>query len=263
VNRLELACLTIVAAFWIARGVRERRLGRLLLRGLAISAAAAFGEISCIHLYGAYAYTPGRWTLWLDVVPLLVPLIWPVVILSAYDLAKALGLRAKPVWVTTAIVFLDAAFIEPVAVAAGLWRWTSGSLFGVPIVGVLGWAAFAFGATLLLERPWSTRRTLALLFVPVATAHAGILVAWWGGLRWLPDTPLPDVAIIAVALLLGTALSAWPLRAPRVVVLQRLPGALFFFGQLLLISAPTLLWGWAVGFALPYFALLLRARPRR
>ena len=45
-----------------------------------------------------------------------------------------------------AIVLADASLIEPIAVRAGLWRWTEPGLFAVPLVGIVGWAFFAWAA---------------------------------------------------------------------------------------------------------------------
>ena len=60
------------------------------LRTFGLLAVAGWvGEATCIHGYGFYAYSPG-WRLWLDVVPLCVVVVWPVVILSALELASSL-----------------------------------------------------------------------------------------------------------------------------------------------------------------------------
>ena len=69
----------------------------------------------------------------------------PVVILSALELAESLT-KTRTTLLCAAIALADAALIEPVAVRAGLWRWHEPGLFGVPPIGILGWAFFTFVA---------------------------------------------------------------------------------------------------------------------
>src|SRR3954465_1154321 len=82
----ELTCAAIVALYVAAR--------RDAIPTLALLAVAGFvGEDSVIRAYGFYFYSP-RWPLFLDRVPLLIVLIWPVVIHSAWRLGRALA----PAW---------------------------------------------------------------------------------------------------------------------------------------------------------------------
>ena len=70
---LELCCAAIVAVYVIVR--------RDAMLALALLAVAGFlGEDSVIRAYGFYYYSP-RWHLFLDRVPLMIVLIWPIVIL--------------------------------------------------------------------------------------------------------------------------------------------------------------------------------------
>src|SRR5439155_24844517 len=105
--------------------------------------ASWIGEDSVIRVYGFYHYARG-WALFVDQVPLAIVVIWPVVIDSAWGLARCLaaGARAQAL-LAAAFVLADASLIEPIAVRAGLWRWTEPGLFAVPPVGILGWALFA------------------------------------------------------------------------------------------------------------------------
>ena len=258
----ELFCYALVGLFVITtcrKPDRRRELSRFAL--LAMAAWAT--EETCIRLYGFYGYSPG-WRLVLGEVPLAVTVVWPVVILSARDLARALAPGGGPVRVAAGcagLVFADAALIEPVAVCSGLWSWTEPGLFGVPPVGVLGWALFTGLAAAWLER--SAERGVAadlalLIVVPLGT-HALLLASWWGALRWV-SAEIPawggvlGVWIVACA----CALLVWR-RKPRVpfaVLMARFPGCLFFFALLALRGSdqPWLI-AWVVGFTLPYAAL--------
>jgi len=231
-----------------------------------LALAGWVGEASCIRAYGFYAYAPG-WRLWLDVVPLCVVCVWPMVILSALDLARALRAE-RAAGLCALIVLADAALIEPVAVQAGLWSWSEPGLFEVPPIGVAGWSFFTLCATAWLERtrgaPW---RASALVLLAPLGCHLLLLIAWWGALRWV-SRPLPDLvgpaALLPVAALV--ALAAWRLSEPPPLslLLARAPGALVFFLLLGLHARgrPALV-AYALAFALPYLVLSWRARPAR
>jgi hypothetical protein len=258
---LEGVCAAIALAFvvpWVRRGPRPlAALGSYLL----LAVAAWLGEATCIHAYGFYAYS-SAWTLFVGPVPALVALIWPVVILSARDLARALapGASATRVALLTAgVVLADAALIEPVAVRAGLWTWSAPGPFAVPPIGVLGWAFFTVAAALALERA-----RLLVALAPVVT-HALLVAAWWGALRWVSG-PWPVWPVVAGVWLASLGLTWRALVAPRVpaeVVLRRAPGALFFFGLLAARGdADVPLVAFALAFAPPYLALLVTPRRR-
>jgi hypothetical protein len=260
---IQLACAAIVALFAVVR-VRRGPDPWQVARRLALLAAASWiGEETCIRLYGFYFYA-GGWSFPIDRVPLLVPLIWPVVILSAHDLAQhVLGAPRRPAAVAllgAAIVLADASLIEPIAVQAGLWTWTAPGLFGVPPIGVLGWAFFAGAAILVMERASPPAEAAVLLVAPAAT-HALLLAAWWGALRWLsgPIAPWPVVAV-AWGLSLVLAGRAWRTglrrRVPRVFMWLRVPAAAFFFVLLAergRAVAPLVVY--ALAFAPPYVAM--------
>ncbi|MCS6913140.1 MAG: carotenoid biosynthesis protein, partial [Myxococcota bacterium] len=150
---LQGVCVVILGIYLARRlrtGPGERRVA---LRRLGLLALASWvGEDSLIRAYGFYHYAAG-WALFVDQVPLLIVGIWPVVVDSAWRLAGHLvrGPRAVAL-VGGCLVLTDAALIEPIAVAAGLWSWSEPGLFGVPPIGMLGWAVFAAGAIALLEQ---------------------------------------------------------------------------------------------------------------
>ncbi len=258
---LQIACLVIVAAWVLLRLPREPRKSELLARYAALAVAAWLGEESCIRLYGFYSYSPG-WTGFLDRVPLAIVCIWPVVVLSAMDLATALlGARAERRVPFAALVLVlvvaDASLIEPIAVATGLWRWSVPGPFEVPIVGILGWGFFAFGAALVRGR-------LGVLVVGPLAAHALLLGSWWGALRWLPRGT-EELPFVAVAWLVSIGLVALVLvrrvALPRADLVTRVPGAIFFFVLLAAFARRDVaLVLYALAFAPPYLALTFRSR---
>lgn len=244
-TRFELVCLTIVAVYAALRlrDLRERVPGEspglrksegkpwdFVLRFALLAVSSAIAEDTIIRAYGYYGYAT-TWSLFLDRVPLVVILVWPVVVDSASVLARAiLGERARAplglAALTAGIVLADAALIEPVAVRAGLWRWTEPGVFGVPLSGILGWAIFAFVSTFVLE----TRARLAILAIgPIAT-HVILVAAWWGGLRHA-EVPISSFAtalvVWGVSVAFVTRAAARPV--PMSALLMRAPGAVFFF----------------------------------
>jgi hypothetical protein len=277
-NALELSCLAIAGLYVAIRARRDASPARFLLRLGLLSLAAWIGEDTVIRAYGFYAYAD-VWTLWLDVTPVMIPLIWPVVIHSAWDLAcHLLGERHRlaPL-VAAGFVLADAAFIEPIALQAGLWRWTEPGLFAVPPIGILGWALFAVLALSLLHRARdaSVRPLTAvgvLILAPLG-CHLLLLALWWGALRWVNASvpPWPAVSVVALvglAMCFAAMRGRLRCRVPLVEMLARVPAAGFFVVLLGLQAAPPLaLIAWAACFVPPYLALvnldgLTRAAPQ-
>lgn len=268
---LELACVAILALWLVLRLRAEPFPGRLLVRLALLGAGAWIAEDTAIHLYAFYAYDPS-WNLFVDRVPLMVALIWPAVIVSAWDLARCFVPDGGPLRIALGaglLVFTDASLVEPVAVASKLWWWTSDGAFSVPIIGILGWAFFATAAVWLLELDRRRRGdgTAALLLVvaPLFT-HALLLATWWGLLRWVPRTP-PDAWAAVLAWGVSAVVTARVVAGrrgrlvPPAILLTRTPPAIFFF-VLLLMNArgmPALM-AYAFAFAPPYLALLATRR---
>lgn len=195
---LEPASVALVALYIARRFLAGRAQGLAFLREyLLLVPAAWLAEDTAIHLYGFYAYASG-WSLFVDRVPLMVVLIWPVVVLSAQEVAVRVlpGRRTTSALLGAAIVVLDATLIESVSTRSGLWSWTEPGPFGVPPMGVLGWGCFAIAATV-------ARQKLPAWTVPLAAlagTHALLLATWWGGLRWIPDFEAEGPFVVAVAL---------------------------------------------------------------
>jgi hypothetical protein len=261
---LEVVCVVIVG-IWLAGRLaveadRAARVG-LLQRMLAMGAAAWIAEDVAIRLYGFYFYADDRWTLFVDRVPLLVLIIWPVVVTSGLDLLAALRVpRSRWPVLLGLLVVADAWFIEPIAVDAGLWTWTSPGPFTVPTIGVLGWGFYAVGVGLVVA---GGRAPLWMLPVAPALCHALLLVAWWGLLRWIPE-PLPDATVAGLGWLMALVIVVAVARARppglRRLVVFRAPAAVFFFGLLAMYGRDAddvALVAWGLAFAPPWLALLM------
>jgi len=272
---VEVACLLIVAVYVVSALRRDGDRRQYLRRYGVLALASWIAEDSCIRLYGFYGYS-AEWFPQLDRTPLVVVLIWPVVILSARELGgHLLRRRGRLPLVGSLLVLADASFMEPIAVRAGLWSWTEPGLFGVPPIGLLGWAFFAGFCLTLFEQvearglsPWS--ELIVVLVGPLAT-HLALLATWWGLGRWvshaIPSRPAA-IAVCLGSLLLGTALVRLGTRktVPLGAIATRIPAALFFF--VLLAQNARSDWAlvaYALAFAPPYLALCdwgLVARPR-
>lgn len=267
---LEITCLGIVALYVLEKLRRGAEAPRTFLGRLIVIAAAAWvTEETCIRCYGFYGYRPG-WSVFLGRVPLLVAMIWPVVIDSARDLAVRLspGGDRRVAGVTAALVLTDAALIEPVSVHAGLWSWTAPGLFGVPIIGALGWSFFTLTCVAILQAQERRGRGLsgALVAIPGALllTHLLLLAAWWGGLRWIAAEVTAWPAVFG-AWLLSAGLTLCAARMPpgrvpaRAGLLRRVPAALFFFVLLgIHWRGAGVLVAWALAFAPPYLVLVVR-----
>jgi hypothetical protein len=235
-------CLVIVGLHLARSSPQERREFAFLVP------AAWVTEDTCIRFYEFYRYA-SQWDLFVDQVPLIICLIWPVVIQTAARLVHGRW------WMTGLVVVTDAALIEPIAVAAGLWHWQEPVIFDVPVIGILGWGLFAAAAI------GSRNSPLRLLVgVPVAT-HGALLVLWWGALRWV-SAPVPDVLAVAVVWVLSlgvtVGLRSKGVRLPVGLVATRVPSALVFLGLLCFLRPPWPLWAWAAAFTVPYLVTLQR-----
>ncbi len=248
----ESACVVVVL---LTLSIMSRKYGArdVLVPYATLAIAGWVGEQTCIELYRFYSYARG-WHVHVGYVPILVPLIWPLVILSARHIVDAVfpNVRARPL-VVAAIVIVDASLVEVVAVRAGLWSWAEPGHLSVPVIGILGWGYFAAGAELALMRgkPW-----LAVVVGP-AVAHALILATWWGLFRWTIRGDLGLWSSVAVGLLGLAALLAVRGREkmPMATAAPRMIAAALFF-TLLVTTAPRdpYLWAHVVSVAIPYLA---------
>ena len=263
----ELACVAIVLLTLFAMA-RLQPATILLADYGALAVAAWVGEETCIAAYQHYAYS-SAWHARLDLVPALVPLIWPLVILSARGVVTSLApgiTAARRAALVGALVIIDASLVEVIAVRAGLWTWAEGGHLGVPVVGIVGWGLFAAAADAVLASGRRFRHASLVVLAPLAT-HALLVASWWAFFRWAWRGDLGDRSVAAVALL-GLALAVGALRLrrdgraiPRDVAAPRMLAAGLFATEWLLV-APTdvRLCAHVAAVALPYvLATELRA----
>ena len=231
----QLACMPVLFFAYAIRIASGPRLSRTFeIVGLIVAGYAA--EQTCISLYGFYAYDEG-WALRVGDVPLLVPLIWPMVVLSARELVRALApaaSRPRTALLVGLFVILDASLMEVVAVGAGYWTWSEPGYLGIPVIGILGWGFFAAAASWWLDARVRRKLLWLPLFAGLAT-HALLLASWWGALRFVLRDELPPVSQ-AAPLLLALGLAVWVWRAPgvaaRPTLVARVPAALLFVAVL-------------------------------
>jgi hypothetical protein len=259
----EIASALVVVTT-LAAMARARDAGDLARDYVTLAIAGLLGEESCIRFYRFYGYA-GAWHLALFDVPLLVPLIWPLVVLSGRDVARVLlGARASRLAIaaaTGALVVFDASLVEVVAVRAGLWSWAEPGHLSVPLIGILGWGFFAFGATVPTGR-------LGAIGAGLVATHALVLATWWGLFRWTARGDLGALGFVPLAALSITLL-ALVVRARRAgramgpdVWGPRVLAAGLFFVLLLSVAARDLrLWAHVALVAIPYVALTASRSP--
>ncbi len=264
----ELACVAIVA-LTLAAMARVRPWRALLADYVALALAGWLGEETCVAGYDFYHYAPA-WHGHLDRVPVLIPLIWPLVILSARAVVDALAPdvgRWRPLLVG-ALVGFDASLVEVIAVRARLWAWVEPGHLDVPVLGILGWGFFAIGADVALglrarstARSTVARRALGLL-AALALTHLLIVGAWWGCFRWVVRGPLGDASLVGLGVIavgaLGLALASR--RRGRVlpldVALPRMVAAALFLITLVVVApGDHRLWLHTAMVAVPYLAV--------
>ena len=259
---LEIVAGLIVLSYILIR-LRFASDRRFFVQNFAYIAAASWlAENTCIHLYGFYFYDE-RWHAFIDQVPLAIILIWPVVIISLWDILRYLRVSEKrlPVFLGMA-VFADAFFVESVAVHAGLWRWTQSGPFAVPVIGILGWAFFAAAAAkfILQRQQEDVTRVFGQIFLVALATHAALLVSWWACFRWLPilaNTPL----WIALAWLGSVPLSIFFYKQNYAESLPfwclgcRIPAVFFFVGLCVVYPPDLKLVVFIAAFVPPYMLL--------
>ena len=265
---IQVACLAVLGVAYGLVFFRSAGRGTLLAQVALLALAAWVGEATCIAAYRFYGYQSGWW-LRLAGVPLLVPVIWPLVVLQSRNMVHALwpGRWWSPLAVGAMVAF-DGSLVEVVAVRAGLWHWSEQGLLEVPLAGILGWGFFGVGAALVLDRAGDRPSRLLLLpiIAPVVT-HLLILVSWWGLLRWTMRGDLGVAGTIgALAVSLLISLAVWRARPRRVLPMEALPtipAVVFFLTLLILNGAGSWqLWAHFVLVSLPHL-ISLGLQPQR
>jgi carotenoid biosynthesis protein len=210
---LCVAPLAFSLAFLHAR----RALGSRRAAGELV-ALAAYGyalEGAAIAAFAAHEYPPA-WRVAPGGVPLAVVVVWAAVISSAMAVAVRRGAGSPPSRAVSAalLALLVDLAMEPVAVRAGLWRWTPpGAWLGVPVGNFVGWAVIVGSYTLGAER-WAgsdriwlqAGRRVALAVVSVLALLA-VGAAWRGLAAETRFTPARAWTLWG-AMILGTVFTA-------------------------------------------------------
>ena len=260
------ACCMLVIAITLAALARAQGWRTTLADYAPLAAAAWVGEETCIGWYRYYRYAEGWHGHLLDV-PVLVPLIWPLVILSARQVVRAMWPGRMEALLVGAAVAFDASLVEVLSVRAGMWSWAEPGHLSVPLIGILGWGYFAAAASWMLGAPgW--RRRAAMLVVAPAITHAAILLSWWGLFRWTLRGELGSSSLIGLAFVSGgvTAAVLSARTKGHAMTLQtalpRLAATTLFVVMFLTTAARvTALWVHLGCVAVPYLAAMsLRAR---
>jgi hypothetical protein len=264
---LELIIISITVLYVVMYTVHRPDGGHFLVWIVLVAASAWLTEETCIRLYDFYGYSQS-WRIVLSHIPLMVIVVWPAIIHSAWDLASQLLGYGHRFVVPAAggIVLADAAFIETVSVHSGLWAWQEPGIFNVPLIGILGWACFAFVCVFLYEtgrrrnHPWWFG--LLVFVLPVVGTHLFLLMSWWGIFRWINHTiEARFAAATAWIISIGLVFVFFRFRTGRHVekktLLLRLLAALFFFTLLVIhVDRSVYFILFVVAFAPPYLTLM-------
>lgn len=267
---LEFIVFSIVIVYALHRMMAFPERKQTLIQYLLMAAAGWCAEESCIRLYGLYAYS-SVWRLTLFDVPVLVMLVWPAVIRSAWDLATQLAAeKVKQVpLIAAGIVLTDACLIEPVAVNAGLWHWNRPGIFDVPLIGLFGWSCFAYLCIQALffgerNKVSGPLRAAAAVALPVLGVHLALPGAWWGLFRWTA-APLDPMMVAASAWGISLCLSVVMFRSDlasrikKTTLLSRMPAAAFTLGLAVgSAGSDRSLLIYIAAFLLPYLTIMAR-----
>jgi hypothetical protein len=264
----QIACLLVLAFAYFAlfrkAKTSEDRV-RLLVVIALIFVGSWLAENTSIRRYEFYAY-PDTWWAKLDEMPLLVSAIWPIVVLTAREVIDALfpGLSGlKRAAAVAAIVFVDSSLVESVAVATELWTWREGGYLGVPLIGLVGWSAFAFSMTLMIERyekrTMSTWRTFLSPLAALGLTHILLVLTWWAFFRHVLREELPAFlpwVVLALSACGAIFLRSRPHRIPVDVALPRIAATSVFVALLAIYGREPGLFVHFGAVALPYLAVL-------
>ena len=263
----EMIIISITAIYVVMFTVNHPDGGHFLLWIVLVATSAWIAEETCIRLYVFFSYSQS-WHILLSHLPLMVIVVWPALIHCAWDLASQLlgyGHRFVPI-AAGGIVLTDAAFIETVSVRSGLWAWQEPGIFNVPLIGILGWACFAFLCAFLYEegkrRNYRLWFSFLVLVLPAVGTHLFLLVSWWGVFRWI-NIPIEAELAAATAWTMSIGLVFVFLRfraglhVKKKTLLLRLLAALFFFTLLVCNADGSVFFIlFVVAFAPPYLTLM-------
>lgn len=183
-HELVVAPAALALAFLHAR--RALGASRACVELLALALYGFALERVAILVFASHAYGDG-WRLAPSGVPLAVAAVWAAVIVSAMAVAAqrgpvtAFGRGAAAALVGVSLDLL----MEPVAVRAGLWRWTPpGPWLGVPVGNFVGWAVIIGSYTVGAERWGDASSLLAQTARRAGLGAASILALVAVGMAW-------------------------------------------------------------------------------
>jgi len=238
---LEAACVLAALLHAAIRFCCDVKPWRCLSRLAALVVMAWLADDLAIRLYGLHAYAPGAWGVFIDRVPLGAAMLWGAMLESAWVLGRHIaGHESRYVPLAAAVVILaDAALVQPLGVAAGLWRWEAPGLLGVPLAAFAASAASG-GVAIAMHENIRRRGRYAYwdpLTIPagVLAGHLAALAGWWAlpprTLGPIPQWPtLAGLAVVAV--LLVVAASRAQRRMGLRPLLERIPAAMLAAGLL-------------------------------
>lgn len=195
--------LCIVIIYYLYWFSREHDRGSFFLKLTVISIASWIVEDTSIRIYHFYQYSPD-WRFFIGQVPVIVVLVWPIVIHSGWELAYQLmnKNRHRAHLAAALIIWIDASLIETIAVKSGYWSWNAAGIWEVPLIGIFGWAFFAF-LSINIIMPGKISKTdiiknLFSIIVIVCGTHVMIVATWWLIFRWILF-PVNMVSITVIA----------------------------------------------------------------
>lgn len=263
---MELLIIASVIIYTTRYALKEQDPKALLKKFLFCAIAAWVSEESSIILYGFYAYSP-VWNLFIADVPLVVVIVWPALIHSATVLASQLlssPSRLMPL-IAGCIVLADAMLIEPVSVNFNLWLWYKPGLYGVPLIGLLGWSYFSFFAAIFYapeNRPRRIKSKLPyIIAVPVIGTHLLLVISYWIFFKWTlrPINPIYSsgfVWIVSTIISIFFIVTKTGQKIELKALLLRIPAAIFFYALLLVKqNSPMSLVVFSLAFIPPYIVL--------
>jgi hypothetical protein len=265
---IEFLIIAGVLIYVAGHTIKEQKPTLFLKQFLFTAVAAWMAEESSIRFYGTYAYS-SVWNLIIVDVPLVVIVVWPALVHSAIALSSFFS-TPNSCYVhllAGGIVLTDAMLIEPISAGFNLWQWHQPGLFGVPIIGILGWAYFTFFSTGFfspLNLPGGIKLNSPLMLVlAVIGTHLFLLVSYWAFFKWMitPINPILSAVVVWIGSAILFFLFAFTNIGDRVVLkplLIRIPAAIFFFALLFVGKNPLPLIIYCLAFIPPYIAMMVR-----
>ena len=265
---IEILIIAGVLLYVAGHAIKEQKPTLFLKQFLFTAAAAWMAEESSIRLYSIYAYSP-VWNFFIADVPLVVVVVWPALIHSAIALSSFL-LTPNSRYIhllAGGIVLTDAMLIEPISAGFNLWQWYQPGMFGVPIIGILGWAYFTFfsaGFFVSIDLPRGIKlKSPFMLVVAVIGTHLLLLISYWVFFKWTITPINPVLSAIAVWILSAILffLFAFTKIGDRIALkplLIRIPAAVFFYTLLFARKNSLPLIIYCLAFIPPYIAMMVR-----